>query len=400
MSMSMSMSMSIGYICPSTEGQPPGSGSNHNHLSGDQNSSNNNGSSSAAPRLRVINPIGTIGWQAPELMTHLRSHAPPPTAEAPEAALSDEQDDDDDEEVDDEEEEVDDEEYGDDEEQEGEGSCRDGAVESGRSGSGLTSAKLTSRRAHKNKSRDSVSDDVTTLAAPTDSEVGGDSISLKSTATQGACKITLALSSPFLSKKKTKPLLLQQQQSVRKRTQKCDIFSAGLVYFYVLVPGEHPFGQWFEREANIMTGKSDLTKLDDMPEAADLVRRMLASDPDVRPTAAQVCRHPFFWSAQRRLEFLVDLSDRLEHESVTAAPVLALEASASIVVGRGGWDRNLDPGLLLDMNKYRKYDSHCVRDLLRVVRNKRWATLACSCSSSLPSTLLSVSYHRNLGHHK
>ena len=358
----MSMSMSMGYICPSTEGQQQGSASNN--LSGDPSSNNDN--SGSAPRVRVINPIGTVGWQAPELMTHLRSHVPS-TAEAPITVLSgtEEQDEDEDDDVD--EEEDDDEEYGDEEEQGGEDGCREGAVESG---SGLTSARLRSRRAQsKGKSRDRSSEDMATLMA-TESEVSGDSSSLKSSATQKACKAAIASSSSSLSKQK-KPLQLLQQQSVRKRTQKCDIFSAGLVYFYVLVPGEHPFGQWFEREANIMTGKSDLSRLDDMPDAADLVRRMLASDPDLRPTAAQVYRHPFFWNAQRRLEFLVDLSDRLEHESVTAAPVLALEANAATVVGRGGWDRNLDPGLLLDMNKYRKYDSHCVRDLLRVVRNKR-----------------------------
>ena len=367
-SMSMSMSMSMGYICPSTEGQSPhgttsssgGRDSASNNMSGDGSSS------SSAHRIRVVNPIGTVGWQAPELMTHLRSPAPPPIADAAIAVLSGtgEEEDDDADDEDDEEEEEDDEEYGDGMEPEGGDSSREGTVESG---SGLTSAKLSGRRVHsKSKSRNTSSDDVATLAL-TESEVSGGCSSLKSTATPEAA-LAPSSSSPLLSKKK-KPV--QHQQSVRKRTQKCDIFSAGLVYFYVLVPGEHPYGQWFEREANIMTGKSDLTKLDDMPDAADLVRRMLASDPDLRPTAAQVCRHPFFWSAQRRLEFLVDLSDRLEHEAVTAAPVLALEASAATIVGRGGWDRNLDPGLLLDMNKYRKYDSHCVRDLLRVVRNKR-----------------------------
>ena len=83
---------------------------------------------------------------------------------------------------------------------------------------------------------------------------------------------------------------------------------------------------------------------------------------------------------QRRLAFLVDLSDRLEQvtsptppylphfqcltfhtvvanvqqEAVTAPAVLALEVNAGAVVGRGGWSRLLDPGLQQDMNKYRK----------------------------------------------
>jgi hypothetical protein len=31
------------------------------------------------------------------------------------------------------------------------------------------------------------------------------------------------------------------------------------VFYNVLVPGGHPFGEWFEREANIIRGKPDLS---------------------------------------------------------------------------------------------------------------------------------------------
>lgn len=64
------------------------------------------------------------------------------------------------------------------------------------------------------------------------------------------------------------------------------------------------------------------------------------------------------------------LSDRLEIEPPDAPAVLFLEADASSLLGRG-WDRKLDPELLEDMGRYRKYDSCSVRDLLRVIRNKR-----------------------------
>ena len=77
-------------------------------------------------------------------------------------------------------------------------------------------------------------------------------------------------------------------RSLTKRTQKCDIFSSGLVYFYVLIPGCHPFGQWYEREANIMKACMDLSPLNYAPDAQDLIRRMLSHDPDNRPSASQV----------------------------------------------------------------------------------------------------------------
>lgn len=93
-------------------------------------------------------------------------------------------------------------------------------------------------------------------------------------------------------------------------------------------------------------------------------------------SSSQVCRHPFFWDSHKRLEFLVSISDRLEQESVISSVVLFLESKAHLIIGQGGWDSRgkalaIDPCLLSDMNKYRKYDTHCVRDLLRVIRNKK-----------------------------
>jgi Ribonuclease 2-5A len=72
----------------------------------------------------------------------------------------------------------------------------------------------------------------------------------------------------------------------------------------------------------------------------------------------------------------VSLSDRLEQESVISGVVLFLESKAHLIIGQSGWDSrgkvlSIDPSLLSDMNKYRKYDTHCVRDLLRVIRNKK-----------------------------
>ena len=152
--------------------------------------------------------------------------------------------------------------------------------------------------------------------------------------------------------------------------QTVDIFSLGCVFYYVLVPGEHPFGKWYERESNIMQGRCDLTRLRGLPDAADLLSRMLDSQPEGRPSAAQICKHPFFWDAQRRLQFLVDFSDRLEHEAADSPLVLAVESGAASVVGRS-WDRKLHRELLEDIGKYRKYDSASVRDCLRLIRNKR-----------------------------
>eukprot|EP00981_Chlorochromonas_danica_P005415 scaffold1091_cov164-Ochromonas_danica.AAC.38 len=161
-----------------------------------------------------------------------------------------------------------------------------------------------------------------------------------------------------------------QVPRVQRRTLTVDVFSLGCVIFYVLTCGDHPFGEWFEREANVVAGKCSLEKLNPFPDALDLLECMLHHDPTKRPSSTQVCSHPFFWPAAKRLDFLMELSDRLEKETADSALVLAMEINAQVVVGTR-WDRKLDPALLEDVGKYRKYDVTSVRDLLRIIRNKR-----------------------------
>lgn len=57
---------------------------------------------------------------------------------------------------------------------------------------------------------------------------------------------------------------------------------------------------------------SHLSELAHVPDAYDLVSLMTARDPELRPSAGEVCKHPFFWDEEKRLSFLLEFSDRLE----------------------------------------------------------------------------------------
>lgn len=114
-------------------------------------------------------------------------------------------------------------------------------------------------------------------------------------------------------------------------------------------------------------------------EAYDMVNAMIQHNPRKRPTAKQICEHPYFWTAHRKLSFLCDLSDRLETDSVSASDsslensnfssnALAIEQNAIQVVGLA-WDNTLYKGLT--EQRYRTYDPSSVRDLLRLLRNKK-----------------------------
>jgi serine/threonine-protein kinase/endoribonuclease IRE1 len=162
----------------------------------------------------------------------------------------------------------------------------------------------------------------------------------------------------------------------RKVSRAIDIFSLGCVFYYVLSGGAHPFGDRYMREANIIRNRASLDHLDLLGDigflARDLIARMILPKPKERPDASTVLQHPFFWSAERRLNFLLDVSDRfeLEERDPPSPLLLLLEEPAQQVVG-DNWASKLDRHFLENLGKYRKYKGHSIMDLLRAMRNKK-----------------------------
>jgi serine/threonine-protein kinase/endoribonuclease IRE1 len=164
----------------------------------------------------------------------------------------------------------------------------------------------------------------------------------------------------------------------RRVTRAIDIFSMGLVFFYVLTRGNHPFdcGDRFMREVNIRKGNYSLALLDSLGdfayEARDLISSMINANPKLRPTALEVMAHPFFWSYKKRLNFLCDVSDHFEKEPRDPpSPALAhLESYAPEVV-QGDFLRHLPREFVDSLGKQRKYTGTKLLDLLRALRNKR-----------------------------
>ncbi|CAH0036240.1 unnamed protein product [Clonostachys rhizophaga] len=167
-------------------------------------------------------------------------------------------------------------------------------------------------------------------------------------------------------------------QTSRRATRAIDIFSLGLVFYYVLTNGSHPFdcGDRYMREVNIRKGNFNLHLLDSLGdfayEAKDLIGSMLAADPKQRPPAREVMAHPFFWSAKKRLAFLCDVSDHFEKEcrDPPSEALQELERHASQVT-RGDFLRQLPREFVDSLGKQRKYTGTRLLDLLRALRNKR-----------------------------
>ncbi|GJN07487.1 hypothetical protein PR202_ga25323 [Eleusine coracana subsp. coracana] len=153
-----------------------------------------------------------------------------------------------------------------------------------------------------------------------------------------------------------------------RQTRAMDLFSLGCLIFYCITKGKHPFGEYYERDMNIVNNRFDLFMVDYIPEAVHLLSQLLQPNPELRPSAVNVMHHPFFWSPELCLSFLRDTSDRIEKTSETDL-INALESIGPVAFG-GKWGEKLDPALVTDMGRYRKYNFESIRDLLRYIRNK------------------------------
>ncbi|GMG32129.1 unnamed protein product [Ambrosiozyma monospora] len=161
----------------------------------------------------------------------------------------------------------------------------------------------------------------------------------------------------------------------RRLTRSIDIFSAGCVFYYVLSNGCHPFGDRYLREGNIIRGQYNLDQLNSLPdrfEARDLISKMISHEPSKRPDMALIMKHPYFWTVEKKLEFLLKVSDRFEVErrDPPSDTLLLLEAIAPRVIGSKGWVPKFDSVFMDNLGKYRKYNSMKIMDLLRALRNK------------------------------
>nr|XP_020834295.1 serine/threonine-protein kinase/endoribonuclease IRE2 isoform X2 [Phascolarctos cinereus] len=167
---------------------------------------------------------------------------------------------------------------------------------------------------------------------------------------------------------------LLQDEPPESPTCAVDIFSAGLVFYYVLSGGGHPFGDSLHQQANILAGAAHMDHFEEVTHekviAKELVEAMLSPQPQLRPLAQSVLAHPFFWSRAKELQFFQDVSDRVEKEAAEGPLVTALEAGGKIVV-RQNWQCHISGPLQSDLRKFRSYKGTSVRDLLRAMRNKR-----------------------------
>ncbi|XP_038842117.1 serine/threonine-protein kinase/endoribonuclease IRE1-like [Salvelinus namaycush] len=172
-----------------------------------------------------------------------------------------------------------------------------------------------------------------------------------------------------------------KKDSKNNPTSAVDIFSAGCVFYYVLTGGEHPFGDMedgLDVAINIRQGQFNLVGLQGDKHkdivAEHLIKYMVTKEHQRRPSAESVLNDPFFWSLEKQLKFLKDVSDWIDAQSklkqLDDAIINQLESEAEKVV-MGNWMIHITKDLRENL-EIRKgaYKEDSVVSLLRAIRNK------------------------------
>ena len=88
-----------------------------------------------------------------------------------------------------------------------------------------------------------------------------------------------------------------------KWKEKSDIQVAGMIAFYILTKGKHPFGPLIDQMSRLHFGNPvGLSRLTD-PVVKDLISQMLARELDERPYVEQALKHPYFLSSEDKMKF-------------------------------------------------------------------------------------------------
>lgn len=160
-----------------------------------------------------------------------------------------------------------------------------------------------------------------------------------------------------------------------------DIFSLGMLIFYIMTQGCHPFGQRVMRAANIIHGKVTYQPLQ-TPEgfiALTLVHSMLQGNAKDRPTISTILEHPLFWTKSEILNYITTSSNNLAHKKHNTTEQIDTfnNCFKSICQCSLGWMEHFcDPIKLLVTSRNlakpnsKKYSAKSAKSLLEFIRDK------------------------------
>ncbi|XP_030515177.1 serine/threonine-protein kinase/endoribonuclease IRE1a-like [Rhodamnia argentea] len=150
-------------------------------------------------------------------------------------------------------------------------------------------------------------------------------------------------------------------------TRKTDMFSFGCLSLFCANGGQHPYGDFGERDENI---KEDIKK--DCNNAILVVRVVDLFEHVGLPTLSEVLIHPAFWGPDKRMSFLCEFSatvDQLKRDDPKSIILTTLYGKKHKNFD-STWNEDIGDrylAILVDGNA--NYDYSHVEDLLRMMGN-------------------------------
>jgi serine/threonine-protein kinase/endoribonuclease IRE1 len=151
--------------------------------------------------------------------------------------------------------------------------------------------------------------------------------------------------------------------------KKSDVQVLGMLFYYILTKGKHPFGKWnFIVLSNISSGESNLTELED-PVAKDLIQWMLQHNITERPTVKQCLKHPYLMSPEDNFKFLTAVGNEMEIKTKDSNSIVVQTLNMEASLATPPWCEKIDGEI------YSYFSRHCNRysdngaELLRFIRN-------------------------------
>ncbi|XP_028284759.1 serine/threonine-protein kinase/endoribonuclease IRE1-like isoform X3 [Parambassis ranga] len=149
-----------------------------------------------------------------------------------------------------------------------------------------------------------------------------------------------------------------------------DVQVAGMLIYYILSGGHHPFGNSFLCESNIYKGEYNLDHVQD-EVAKDLIEWIIKEEPKDRPRVEECLNHPFFWTCTKQLEYLKKIGNRGEVSNCRKADPELINAAEQCGAGRSfkEWKNKFPQELVEKMDSKKKAYPETTLGLLRFIRN-------------------------------
>ena len=153
-------------------------------------------------------------------------------------------------------------------------------------------------------------------------------------------------------------------------SEESDIQIAGMVLYFIVSKGNHPFGTRAQIVSNILSGNPvGLDDIDD-PVLRDLLAWMLSHNPEERPSAKEAMKHPYLQSADEQFELLCTVGNLYQVKTGDSSCGIVRQINSDADDWRALIDADVFTYLCIDPKKStpNSYNNQWT-DCLRFIRN-------------------------------